>query len=258
MYMLRQRRPTASFPRLLARAAVLAVLALGAPASALAQTPDPSGGVSPTPTQPTVQSGPAPETGNLMPAPVDLGGRIGAIVGMQVTIGGSLPAAAGRTVLVQREDPRQGWVPIATTTAAPDGSFSAVWTVDRIGVSATRAILSAPGAVQAASAQTQLTSITGYRAAKATYFGPGLFGRRTACGQRLTRRLRGIAHRTLPCGSTVELVYKGRILRAPVVDRGPFNRGIRYDLTQATARDLGFRATDVIGAALVASPRTSS
>jgi rare lipoprotein A len=248
------RRPTASFPRLLARAAVLAVLALAAPAGALAQTADPSGGVSPTPTQPAVQSVPVSATSNLLPAPVDLGGRIGAIVGMEVTLSGTLPVAAGRTVLVQREDPRQGWVPIATTTAAPDGSFSAAWKVDRIGVFATRAILSAPGAVQAASAQAQLTPITGYRAAKATYFGPGLFGRRTACGQRLTRRLRGIAHRTLPCGSTVELVYKGRILRAPVVDRGPFHRGIRYDLTQATARDLRFRATDVIGAAQVASP----
>jgi rare lipoprotein A (peptidoglycan hydrolase) len=173
---------------------------------------------------------------------------------MSVTLQGSIPSAAGRTILLQREDARRGWVVIASTVAGPDGSFSAPWTVDRIGVFDTRAIVSAPGAVQAASAQAPLTSITGYRAAKATYFGPGLFGRRTACGPRLTRRLRGIAHRTLPCGSIVELVYKGRILRAPVVDRGPFHRGIRYDLTQATARDLGFRATDVIGAAMVAAP----
>jgi rare lipoprotein A len=250
------RRPTASFSRLLARGAALAVLALGAPAGAVAQTTtDPSGGVSPTPAP--VQSVPASPTNGLLSAPVDLGGRIGAIVGMQVTLQGTLPAAAGRTVLLQREDPRRGWVPIATTVAAPDGTFSATWSVDRIGVFGTRAILSAPGAVQAASAQAQLTPITGYRAARATYFGPGLFGRRTACGQRLTRRLRGIAHRTLPCGSMVERVYKGRILRAPVVDRGPFHRGIRYDLTQATARDLGFRATDVIGAALVAAPQRS-
>ena len=247
------RRLTASFPRLLARAGALSLLALGVPAAAAAQTTsEPSGGVSPTP-QP-VQSVPVSAANPLLPAPVDLGGRIGAIVGMPVTLQGAIPGAAGRTVLVQRQDPRQGWVVIASTVAGPDGSFSAVWTVDRIGVSATRAILSAPGAVQATSAQAGLTPITGYRAAKATYFGPGLFGRRTACGQRLTRRLRGIAHRTLPCGSVVELVYRGRILRAPVVDRGPFRRGIRYDLTQATARDLGFTATDVIGAAQIAGP----
>jgi rare lipoprotein A len=247
------RRLTASFPCLLARAGALALLALGAPAAAAAQTTsEPSGGVSPT-SQP-VQSVPVSATSSLLPAPVDLGGRIGAIVGMQVTLQGSIPEAAGRPVLLQREDPRQGWVVIASTVAGPDGSFSATWSVDRIGSFQTRAILSTTGAVQAASAQAPLTPITGYRAAKATYFGPGLFGRRTACGQRLTRRLRGIAHRTLPCGSIVELVYKGRIVRAPVVDRGPFHRGIRYDLTQATARDLGFRATDVVGAALVAGP----
>jgi rare lipoprotein A len=247
------RRPTASFRCLLARAGALALLALGAPAAAAAQTTsEPSGGVSPT-AQP-VLSVPVSGTSELLPAPVDLGGRIGAVVGMPVTLQGSIPGAAGRTVLLQRQDPRQGWVVIASTVAGPDGSFSAVWSVDRIGVFATRAILSATGAVQAASAQAQLTAITGYRAAKATYFGPGLFGRRTACGQRLTRRLRGIAHRTLPCGSIVELVYKGRIVRAPVVDRGPFRRGIRYDLTQATARDLGFRTTDVVGAAMIAGP----
>jgi rare lipoprotein A len=245
------RRQTATFTRLLARAGTLSLLALGVPAVAAAQTTsEPSGGVSPTPAP--VQSVPVSTANGPLAAPVDLGGRIGAVVGMQVTLQGALPAAAGRTVLVQREDPRRGWVVIASTVAGPDGAFSAAWNVDRIGLFAIRAILSAPGAVQAASTQAQLTPITGYRAAKATYFGPGLFGRRTACGQRLTRRLRGIAHRTLPCGSIVELVYKGRILRAPVVDRGPFHRGIRYDLTQATARDLGFRATDVIGAAQIA------
>jgi rare lipoprotein A (peptidoglycan hydrolase) len=133
-----------------------------------------------------------------------------------------------------------------------------VWKVDRIGLFQTRAVPAAPVAAQAASApQVALTPVTGYRAAKATYFGPGLFGRRTACGQRLTRRLRGIAHRTLPCGSVVELVYGGKIVRAPVVDRGPFHRGIRYDLTYATARELRFRQTDMVGAAQIAGPPQS-
>jgi rare lipoprotein A len=98
-----------------------------------------------------------------------------------------------------------------------------------------------------------LTPVTIYRPAVATWFGPGLFGRRTACGQRLTRRLQGIAHRSLPCGSIVELVFGGHVLRAPVVDRGPFRTGVRYDLTQATARLIGMRTTSTVGAALVAA-----
>jgi hypothetical protein len=228
------------------------MLVLAAPAAASAQTTAPSGGLSPTPTP--VQRVPVAEGGPLLPAPIDLGGRIGAVLGMKVTFSGSLPSAAGRTVAVQRQDPRRGWVTIAEASAAADGSFRAVWTINRVGLFATRAVLTGPGAVQAASAQAPLVAVTGYRAAKATYFGPGLFGRRTACGQRMTRRLRGIAHRTLPCGSVVELVYQGRVLRAPVVDRGPFTRGIRYDLTQATARDLGFTETDIIGAAQVGAP----
>src|SRR6266511_113528 len=43
----------------------------------------------------------------------------------------------------------------------------------------------------------------------ASYFGPGLFGNRTACGQTLTTALQGVAHRTLPCGTPVRLVYAG-------------------------------------------------
>ncbi len=50
----------------------------------------------------------------------------------------------------------------------------------------------------------------------------------------------------------VELVYGGKVVRAPVVDRGPFHRGIRYDLTYATARDLGAPGPDrTYGAGLV-------
>jgi rare lipoprotein A len=229
------------------------LLALAMPAAAGAQSAaDASGGMSPG--EAPAQTVPAATAGPLLPAPVDLGGRIGAVLGMRVTFTGSLPGAAGHPVAVQRRDPRRGWVTIAEAPAGPDGRFSAVWTIDRVGLFATRAVLDAPGAVQAASVQTPLISVTGYRAAKATFFGPGLYGRRTACGQRLTRALRGIAHRSLRCGTIVELVYHGRILRAPVVDRGPFAHGIRYDLTRATARDLGFSQTDVIGAAAVGAP----
>jgi rare lipoprotein A len=230
-----------------------ALLALGVPAVASAQSSAPSGGLSPTET--ATQTVPVTTTGGpLLPAPVDLGGRIGAVLGMQVTFTGSLPGAAGRAVAVQRQDPKLGWVTVANTVAGADDTFGAVWKLDRVGLFATRAVLTGPAAVQATAAATPLVTVTSYRAAKATYFGPGLYGRRTACGMRLTRALRGIAHRTLPCGSVVEIVYKGRILRAPVVDRGPFTRGIQYDLTSATAKDLNFTTTDLVGAAQVSAP----
>jgi peptidoglycan hydrolase-like protein with peptidoglycan-binding domain len=77
-----------------------------------------------------------------------------------------------------------------------------------------------------------------------TWYGPGLYGRRTACGQRMTRRLVGVAHRRLPCGARVTLHRAGRFVTVPVVDRGPFTRGVSLDLTAAAARGLGLQQTE--------------
>lgn len=64
-----------------------------------------------------------------------------------------------------------------------------------------------------------------------SFFGPGLYGRRTACGLALTTALIGVAHRTLPCGTLVEFRWRGVVLRVPVVDRGPYVAGRQWDLT---------------------------
>jgi hypothetical protein len=73
----------------------------------------------------------------------------------------------------------------------------------------------------------------------ASYFGPGLFGNRTACGQTLTTALQGVGHRTLPCGTAVRLAYAGNEVTVPVVDRGPNVAGREFDLTYATKLALG-------------------
>jgi len=83
----------------------------------------------------------------------------------------------------------------------------------------------------------------------ATWYGPGFFGHRTACGTRLGRQTIGVAHRHLPCGTRVTLKYRGRYVRARVIDRGPYTRGVRWDLTQKTARKLHLEVTDTIRAA---------
>jgi rare lipoprotein A (peptidoglycan hydrolase) len=79
-----------------------------------------------------------------------------------------------------------------------------------------------------------------YRTALASWYGPGLFGRRTGCGSTLRAGLRGVAHKTLPCGSRVTLRYDGRVVRVPVIDRGPYVGAREFDLTSATAQALGF------------------
>jgi hypothetical protein len=83
------------------------------------------------------------------------------------------------------------------------------------------------------------------RWAGATWYGPGLYGRHTACGQLLTARTMGVAHRSLPCGTAVKFVYRGRAIVTRVIDRGPYSRGNAWDLTLAAARALRF---DAVGA----------
>jgi hypothetical protein len=66
-----------------------------------------------------------------------------------------------------------------------------------------------------------------------SWYGPGFYGQRTACGQTLTTSLIGVAHRTLPCGTLVTFrnPVNGRTLTLPVVDRGPYVYGRIWDLT---------------------------
>jgi rare lipoprotein A (peptidoglycan hydrolase) len=95
----------------------------------------------------------------------------------------------------------------------------------------------------------QQAQVANYQAATASWYGPGLYGRRTACGSRLTRHTLGVAHKRLPCGTKVALKYAGHTIVVPVIDRGPYSRGVDYDLTYAAAHELGMRKTTRLGAA---------
>lgn len=66
-----------------------------------------------------------------------------------------------------------------------------------------------------------------------SWYGPGFYGNRTACGYALTKSLVGVAHRTLPCGTRITFrnPANGRTVTMPVVDRGPFVSGRTWDLT---------------------------
>jgi rare lipoprotein A len=171
-----------------------------------------------------------------------------ALLGRRQRITGTLSgAAAGRDVLIQRSDRGAGWVTIARTETTSRGAFAAVWRADRVGRFTLRA-LPATDAV-ASSAGVSLTArMTVYAPAVATHFGPGWYGTRTACRTILTARTIGVAHRTLPCGTLVEFSYRGRTVRAPVVDRGPYANNADWDLTLAASRALRFNGKDYVGA----------
>lgn len=80
-----------------------------------------------------------------------------------------------------------------------------------------------------------------YRTAAASWYGPGLYGNRLACGGTLTPGRLGVANKSLPCGARVTLRHGSRTVRVPVVDRGPYVAGREFDLTEATAARLRFR-----------------
>jgi rare lipoprotein A (peptidoglycan hydrolase) len=73
-----------------------------------------------------------------------------------------------------------------------------------------------------------------------SWYGPGFYGKRTACGLAMTRTLVGVAHRTLPCGTRITFrnPANGRTVTAPVVDRGPYVRGRQWDLTGGLCKRL--------------------
>jgi rare lipoprotein A len=79
-----------------------------------------------------------------------------------------------------------------------------------------------------------------YRRALASWYGPGLFGNQLGCGGTLKTGSLGVANKSLPCGTKVTFRHNGRVLRVPVIDRGPYVGAREYDLTAATARKLGF------------------
>jgi rare lipoprotein A (peptidoglycan hydrolase) len=81
------------------------------------------------------------------------------------------------------------------------------------------------------------------RLAGATWYGPGFYGHETACGQVLRPGTIGVAHRSLPCGTTVKFAYKGHYLITKVIDRGPYTKGNAFDLTNGARTALEFEGS---------------
>jgi rare lipoprotein A (peptidoglycan hydrolase) len=197
------------------------------------------------------QAPPPPQTEGVISAQspqIAISTRAGAMVRKLARFRGTAAGATGRTVTIERfDDATQAWTAVATTTVADDGTYLARWRTKNAGVFRVRAVLQSASQATAASASPEL-AISVHRPAIATWYGPGFYGRKTACGVRMSRTLLGVAHKKLPCGTQVAVLYKGRRITVPVVDRGPFRRGTSYDLTAATAQALRFEHTDRLGA----------
>jgi hypothetical protein len=72
----------------------------------------------------------------------------------------------------------------------------------------------------------------------ASWYGPGFYGNKTACGQTYTPEILGVAHLTLPCGTRLTLTYGSHAITVTVIDRGPYVAGRAIDLSNATRQAL--------------------
>jgi rare lipoprotein A len=82
----------------------------------------------------------------------------------------------------------------------------------------------------------------------ATWYGAALAGRSTASGERFDPEKMTAAHRTLPFGTWVDVMWvdTGRTIRVRITDRGPYGHEDRIiDLSHGAARELGMIKTGV-------------
>ena len=159
-------------------------------------------------------------------------------VGSRSTVKGRLKAPGSVKLQISR---RGRWVTIDRDRTDARNRFVLRARV-RTATSARARLRTSTGATR------RLGRLNVYRHALASWYGPGLFGNQLGCGGRLTPGSLGVANKSLPCGTKVTFRHNGRVLRVPVIDRGPYVGAREYDLTAATARRLGFSGNGPIQA----------
>lgn len=82
---------------------------------------------------------------------------------------------------------------------------------------------------------------------EASWYGPGLYGKKTASGEVLRPGALGAAHRTLPFGTCLRVTNlgNGRVVEVRVNDRGPYAANRILDVSEAAARTLGMVGSGV-------------
>lgn len=136
----------------------------------------------------------------------------------------------------------------STMTLTPDPAFSSAGSLDAtdilgdaMPVPATDVPEARPAVDQPASKPIVVVLNPWRLDRNVSFYGPGFYGKRTACGQAYTTALVGVAHRTLPCGTLVTFrnPSNGRSITIPVIDRGPYVAGRTWDLSGAACLALG-------------------
>ncbi len=108
----------------------------------------------------------------------------------------------------------------------------------------------ATSSVKQASATT--TGTAGWQTARVSWYGPGLYGNKTASGAVLTQGMMNVAvpqgsTGRFPFGTKIEFRYGGRTCVAVVNDTGAFAKyGRQFDLGPGTAKAIGFSGVGTV------------
>lgn len=155
------------------------------------------------------------------------------LLGQDVALVGVVTPRAGRRAVIVQALQDSRWVAVAHAYTGRRGIFVERFWPRRLGRLALRVRASG---VTAARTLLRGGTATVFHEVIASWYGPGGI---TACGEPLGAATMGVANKTLPCGTMVTLRFRGRTVRVPVIDRGPFVPGRDYDLTYATRLALG-------------------
>lgn len=167
------------------------------------------------------------------------------IAGKRVVVRGVLrPSGSGRAVSLQVRKQGGGWLTVDHDRTDAKGRYVLAWRAAKTGTRRFRVHFG--GTRELSSARHLAGTARIYRRALASWYGPGLYGGHLACGGTLRPGTLGVANKSLPCGTKVTLHYKGRTVRVPVIDRGPYVGAREFDLTAATKAKLGFGSTGTV------------
>ena len=110
-----------------------------------------------------------------------------------------------------------------------------------ISLSGVAAVISSTIAVAEPGSAASYTEAVSFQSGKASWYGPGFHGRRTANGERFNTDDMTAAHRTLPFGTKVKVTNArtGKSVVVRINDRGPYAHGRVIDLSKASAQSIG-------------------
>jgi hypothetical protein len=224
--------------------AVIGLATLGTTAHAASAAQNHSAAAGPTFGAPLVTPGGQAQNAS---APPTVDGRISdrhSLGGDGIHVRGVVISASAKSLvtLQVRSAGRGGWHDAKKIRVVSGHKFTLTWRGSKPGRYVVRLIAAANGK----HGVDHLGLAYVYRRTFASWYGPGFYGHRTACGGTLTASVVGVANKTLPCGTRVTFHLHGRTVTARVIDRGPYVGGREWDLTPALRRRLHFGSTGVV------------